>query len=223
LGLINYICNVNIKIVFTMVNTEEFILRMEQILQFYGLSASAFADRIGVQRSSVSHLLSGRNKPSLDFVMKICDEFQDVDLYWFLQGKGQFPKSGSHVAPTHLFQESLPIEKAVSTTSPSNVHETIQKVAAVQKVENASNNLEDLTSDEFKKNDIASSNTHDQMQAVEPHENAPTNPNQASLRHENRSQEPLSQNVKGIFQEHEVDKIVVFYKDGTFKAYRARE
>ena len=89
-----------------MVNTEEFIQRMEQILQFYGLSASAFADRVGVQRSSLSHLLSGRNKPSLDFVMKICDEFSEVDLYWFLQGKGQFPKSGNQTAPTHLFQQT---------------------------------------------------------------------------------------------------------------------
>lgn len=208
-----------------MVNTEEFIQRMEQILQYFGLSASAFADRIGVQRSSVSHLLSGRNKPSLDFVMKICDEFQEVDLYWFLQGKGQFPKSGSNVAPKHLFQESFQSETAASS-SPSDTYETNPKVTTVQKTENELNKLEDSTFDESKKNDIdsnKSTNTHDQMQAVKIHENPPTQPNQVSMKQENGSQEPLSQNVKGIFQENEVDRIVVFYKDGTFKAYRARE
>lgn len=76
-----------------MVNIEDFIKRLEIILEYYSLSASAFADKINVQRSSLSHLLSGRNKPSLDFILKIIDEFPEVDLYWILNGKGNFPKS----------------------------------------------------------------------------------------------------------------------------------
>lgn len=76
-----------------MVNTEDFIKRLEIVLEYYGLNASSFADKIGVQRSSLSHLLSGRNKPSLDFILKIAEVFPDVDLYWILQGKGVFPKN----------------------------------------------------------------------------------------------------------------------------------
>ncbi|CAH0335766.1 hypothetical protein FVB9288_01422 [Flavobacterium sp. CECT 9288] len=75
-----------------MVNIEDFIKRLEIILDYYGLNASSFADKIGVQRSSLSHLLSGRNKPSLDFILKILDVFPEVDLYWILNGKGSFPK-----------------------------------------------------------------------------------------------------------------------------------
>lgn len=75
-----------------MVNSEDFIKRLEKILDYYSLSASVFADKLGVQRSGLSHLLSGRNKPSLDFVMKITENFPDVDLYWLLNGKGSFPK-----------------------------------------------------------------------------------------------------------------------------------
>jgi transcriptional regulator with XRE-family HTH domain len=56
-----------------------------------------FADKIGVQRSSLSHLLSGRNKPSLDFILKILDVFPDVDLYWMINGKGSFQKIASRV------------------------------------------------------------------------------------------------------------------------------
>lgn len=52
------------------------------------LSSSAFANEIGVQRSSVSHVLSGRNKPSLDFIIKIKDRYPDVNLDWILTGKG---------------------------------------------------------------------------------------------------------------------------------------
>ena len=75
-----------------MVNTDDFIKRVEIILDYYSLNASSFADKIGVQRSSMSHLLSGRNKPSLDFILKIIDIFPAVDLYWILNGKGVFPK-----------------------------------------------------------------------------------------------------------------------------------
>jgi DNA-binding XRE family transcriptional regulator len=76
-----------------MVNTDDFIKRLEIILDYYSLNASSFADKIGVQRSSMSHLLSGRNKPSLDFILKIIEFFPDVDLYWILNGKGVFPKN----------------------------------------------------------------------------------------------------------------------------------
>lgn len=79
-----------------MVNADDFIKRLELILDYYSLSASTFADKIGVQRSSLSHLLSGRNKPSLDFILKIIEAFPEVDLYWILNGTGSFPKSISN-------------------------------------------------------------------------------------------------------------------------------
>ncbi len=75
-----------------MVNSEELARRLQKVIDFYGISASAFADSIGVQRSSISHILSGRNKPSLDFVMKIVDAYPEVELYWLLNGDGKFPK-----------------------------------------------------------------------------------------------------------------------------------
>lgn len=75
----------------TMINTEEFTKRLHVLMDFYELSAASFADKIDVGRSSISHLLSGRNKPSLDFVMKIVKAFPEVELYWLLNGKGNFP------------------------------------------------------------------------------------------------------------------------------------
>ncbi|MCB4797642.1 helix-turn-helix domain-containing protein [Neotamlana laminarinivorans] len=75
-----------------MVNSIDFIKRLQIIIDYYGESASSFAQKIGVQRSSISHILSGRNKPSLDFVLKIFDNYPEVDLYWLFNGKGEFPK-----------------------------------------------------------------------------------------------------------------------------------
>ncbi|MAU16061.1 MAG: transcriptional regulator [Muricauda sp.] len=71
---------------------KEIVTRIQTIIDHLELSVSAFADEIGVQRSSISHLLNGRNKPSLDFVMKLVNTYPEVDLYWLLKGEGDFPK-----------------------------------------------------------------------------------------------------------------------------------
>ena len=76
-----------------MLNSENFNAKLQLLFDFYGLSAATFADKIGVQRSSLSHLLSGRNKPSLEFVLRITDNFKEVDLYWLLTDIGTFPKA----------------------------------------------------------------------------------------------------------------------------------
>lgn len=97
-----------------MVNSSDFIERLEHLLQYYNLNASAFADRIQVQRSSISHLLSGRNKPSLEFVLKVVKNFPEVNLYWLLNGKGTFPSEESgNDAPKQDFkpQPLHPVKK----------------------------------------------------------------------------------------------------------------
>ncbi|MDD7885853.1 helix-turn-helix domain-containing protein [Flavivirga sp. 57AJ16] len=77
-----------------MVNMEDFVIRLQEVMDYYGESASSFAEKIGVQRSSISHILSSRNKPSLDFVLKILSAYPEVDLYWLFNGKGEFPSTG---------------------------------------------------------------------------------------------------------------------------------
>jgi transcriptional regulator with XRE-family HTH domain len=74
-----------------MVNSAEFAKRLQKILDYYGISATAFSEEIEVNRSTISHLLSGRNKPSLEFVMKVISHYPEVELYWLLNGKGSFP------------------------------------------------------------------------------------------------------------------------------------
>ena len=85
-----------------MFSQQDFIARLQRIMNYYDLNASALADSLGVLRSSISHLLSERNKPSLDFVLKIVDKYPEVDLYWLLYGKGTFPKEEKKAAPTAL-------------------------------------------------------------------------------------------------------------------------
>ena len=144
-----------------MVNTEKFIKRLEQILDFYSLTASTFADKIGVQRSSLSHLLSGRNKPSLDFVMKVVEVFDEVDLYWLLNGSGNFPK---------LYQFSTPIPSIPKEES-KNMSEVVDLFSSEKTIENTSEKTVDLLTNK-------------------------------------------------LLVENEIEQIVLFYKNGSFKVYK---
>ena len=67
--------------------------RIEKIIEHSKLSNSEFADAIEVPRSSISHILSGRNKPSLDFLMKIKNEFPTFTWDWMIYGEGDMEKS----------------------------------------------------------------------------------------------------------------------------------
>lgn len=63
--------------------------RIEKLMSAKNLSATQFSDEIGIQRSSLSHVLSGRNKPSLDFMLKIKSRFPEINLDWLLLGTGK--------------------------------------------------------------------------------------------------------------------------------------
>lgn len=99
-----------------MINNEAFAKRLEKVIEFYGESASSFAEKIGVQRSSISHILSGRNKPSLDFVLKVLSSFPEVELYWLMNGKGEFPNHGEvATAPSETINpETAPEKKSIA-------------------------------------------------------------------------------------------------------------
>ena len=74
--------------------------RVQKIINYSELSLSEFADEIGVQRSNISHVLSGRNKPSLDFLMKIKDRFPEIQWEWLIEGKGAMIFSENEAAST---------------------------------------------------------------------------------------------------------------------------
>ena len=96
-----------------MVNSEDFVNRLKKMFNYYGLSPAVFADKTNVQRSSISHLLSGRNKPSLEFVLKIIKRFPEVNLYWLLNGEGEFPSNKTDT-PTPISPISFKKEKPIT-------------------------------------------------------------------------------------------------------------
>ena len=97
-------------------------------MNYYSLSPSALADSIGVPRSSISHLLTGRNKPSLDFVLKLIRAYPDVNLYWLLNGKGTFPSKKENSPEIKPNSDSMASTPFVETEP-----ETVQNEKIIQK------------------------------------------------------------------------------------------
>jgi transcriptional regulator with XRE-family HTH domain len=81
--------------------------RLVQLLKSEGINPTRFAERIGVQRSSMSHILSGRNKPSYDFIVKILESFPALNPDWLLRGKGLMYKNDIPIQPS-LFDNLKP-------------------------------------------------------------------------------------------------------------------
>ena len=106
-----------------MVNSTEFSKRLQEILHYYGLSATAFSEAIDFNRSTISHLLSGRNRPSLEFVMKVLQNFPEVELYWLLNGSGTFPAAKNDPIPSSTSPLESPKRDPSLAESRKNINE----------------------------------------------------------------------------------------------------
>ncbi|MEW7291891.1 helix-turn-helix domain-containing protein [Aquimarina sp. 2304DJ70-9] len=159
-----------------MVDSKDFGKRIQKVMDYYAVSASSFADYMGVGRSSISHILSGRNKPSLDFVMKITEAYTDVDLQWLLYGKGVFPKSENSVVEE---KKSKPEEHiANSYQSPPSIPKTDNDLFS-QSIPEKESSTPEVTS--------------------------------------------IEKNAPSISTDDKIDRIVIFYVDGTFNSYQMKK
>ena len=141
--------------------------RIIQFLKEMNLTSTKFADVIGVQRSSISHILSGRNKPSFDFIEKMLIAYPDVDAQWLITGKGNMLAN-----QPSLFNRELS-ENDIDLTSRESNNQNIQ-------------NQEQVLS------------------------------NSEEIKHVLHKKENLyAENDK------EIDRVMIFYSDGTFKDYKS--
>ena len=80
--------------------------RLAHIIRAKNLTATQFAEIMQIQPSNVSHILNGRNKPSLDFVMKLKEVFPEYSFDWIILGKK--PITNSEPA---LFSKELGVDE----------------------------------------------------------------------------------------------------------------
>lgn len=110
--------------------------RVQQIMQEKGLTNAAFADAIGVNRSSISQLLSCRNKPSLDFLDKLLRTFKDVDANWLLKGEKSATlviQSEESQTPSLFSQTEKNEEKKVEVDTTVEKTQKIENIVPIHK------------------------------------------------------------------------------------------
>ena len=108
--------------------------QIQEILKRENITSSQFADKIGVQRSSVSHVISGRNKPGFEFIRRVIESFPDINADWLLTGTGEMYRQ---IRPSkQLFDEDRDNEgKSISgdVNVKNDVSEASERVDAVSR------------------------------------------------------------------------------------------
>lgn len=92
--------------------------RLIQFLKAENITQSEFADRIGVARASISHILSGRNKPGFDFIEGMARNFPALNIDWLITGKGRMYKTSEPSSPAPEPDNLFPVHDDVVPESP---------------------------------------------------------------------------------------------------------
>ncbi len=105
--------------------------RLIQLLDLEQLSPSKFADIIGVQRSSISHVISGRNKPSFDFLQKTLKAFPGLNASWLMLGEGTMYEQMGRNVSGNLFDSPVAPEEP----SQEHISDKVEDHTAIEAVE----------------------------------------------------------------------------------------
>lgn len=111
--------------------------KLDILCSKYNLSASALAKTLGVEASAISHIRSGRNKPSYDFVVKILRAFPDIDPDWLL------------LDGTEIFRgdaSSVPLSPKSDVAAQVSLFDKEENIKISESSENAKNEMADIFS-----------------------------------------------------------------------------
>ena len=184
------------------------ISRILLILKTQDLSSSQFADEISVQRSSISHILSGRNNPSLEFVTKILKRYPDINSEWILFGKGS------------MYKESIG-KKEVQNSNIKNIsmQPDLFNLDKPEQVEIQPIKTDELHGDIEYKNlneekNVKFENTIPEIQSIK----EKISPEKTETKTEQKQKiEDKPKEIKTV--QKTIEKIVIFYSDKTFREY----
>ncbi|WP_426278322.1 helix-turn-helix domain-containing protein [Chryseobacterium sp. S-02] len=171
--------------------------RISKVIEYSNFTPSEFADEIDVQRSSISHITSGRNKPSLEFIIKIKARFPEILWDWLVTGEGQMLK-------TELPETKETVEK---------VEEEMVKPTSLPDLFTMMNNDEDFGAEETEIN-VPKQSTGE---SFIPHQSTTQEKIFDSQRLESSRQQIINQIPEN--QQNKIKRIVLFYENGKFESF----
>ena len=187
------------------------INRINLILKAKNITARQFAEEIGIQPSGMSHILSGRNNPSLDFVSKVIRRYPEIDSNWLLLGRGEMYMTGPPAPAASVSPSPSP--------SPSAQEPTLFSMPAPQ----VQQTVVETPAPPVETQRAASPTPHAQQTDVENPSPSVETPQAASpiqqshptvVEREDKKPSPSMGNERRLV------KILMFYDDHSFEEYR---
>lgn len=153
--------------------------RIKHVMEYYEETPAGFAEKVGVNRSNLTHLFTGRNQPSLDFAKKVLTAFPEVSTEWLIMGVGKMIKDPEEMVPvkktfvqTDLFGAVDEGENLAST--PEEVTNVVSEPVLQQSsVDNPLENVKPEEEKEISHNLIQNVDTKENKPAEEPVLTAP--------------------------------------------------
>jgi DNA-binding XRE family transcriptional regulator len=165
--------------------------RIIRIMETEALTPARFAEAIGTQRATLSHILSGRNNPSLEITQKILERFPRLSPDWLLRGAGDMYRKEKSLLQQDLFAPLPHHEEKTATPLPH--HE-----------EKAATPLPH----------------HEEQTATLPHHNEQTVPPTPPVRNENENEQVQTQvQTSPQRPSRRVTRIMIFYSDSTYDTF----
>jgi plasmid maintenance system antidote protein VapI len=179
-----------------------------------GLSNSKFASILGIQRSNITHIIDGRNKPSLSFLEKLITKFPNVNIEWLMTGTGEMYKKKD------IAEQKFVKKKDVSPTlfSEHNSKQTVEPELEL-KLELEPEHVEPkLTTTQKTKKETA---TNKSVKMEFPAPQVTETVQKTNIRTENPEQQmPSKPDVTDKITEQEIECVLIFRSDKTFKYYK---
>ena len=110
--------------------------RIQQFLQTEQITPAKLADTLGVQRSNISHILTGRNKPSFDFIEKMLKKYPQLNSDWLILGKGNMFRDSQQNNPVKpdLFSNTTPVNIADTAVNTPTINQPTTGIEKEQKI-----------------------------------------------------------------------------------------
>ena len=205
--------------------------RINLLLKAKNITARQFAEEIGIQPSGISHILSGRNNPSLDFVLKVMKRWPEINISWLMFGKGEMYVSPSEFQQTTVQPQSIEQETAESQPVEYDLFSQPALAAEEQVPQNDNNSVLKEKMQQPGKQDISSNDMNKPLPYIptdNPAEkqsvvtqkvvknNEPPKTDEISTKDPDKVDVPVQVNV---MTKKRIEKIVVLYDDHSFAEY----
>ena len=205
--------------------------RINLLLKAKNITARQFAEEIGIQPSGISHILSGRNNPSLDFVLKVMKRWPEINISWLMFGKGEMYVSPVEMQHTSVQQQAINQETAESQPVEYDLFSQPSLSAEEQAPQYDKNSVlkdkmqqsgkQDISSNDMNKPlpYIPTDNPAEKQSVVTPKvvkNNEPPKTDEISTKDPGKVDVPVQVNV---MTKKRIEKIVVLYDDHSFAEY----